>query len=157
MLLLEFEHQVDTMYVSVSDETETSGLLSALVLENHAVLNVPKVAEVTLEALQFQVVWKATYEYFAQLGVDLISTTRQRPFAKLLHRCQLLLVLHYLITCLGFSFQACRLYRVNKVCSTTFNPGLRLCIRLQFLLALRLLLLRLLLLLRGDGHLLLRA
>lgn len=101
--------------------------MSALVLKNDAVLNVPKVCEVILEPLQFQVVRQATYEDFAQLSVDLIAT-RQGLFPKLLNHCQFLPVLQYLVAGQGLSLRAGVFKCVHEVHGTFLDFGLSMCI-----------------------------
>ena len=69
----ELEHKIDASNVHKSDKSKPSWLLAPLVLQDHAVLDFSEVLKVLAELEHAQVVWQATYEYLAQLSIDLFT------------------------------------------------------------------------------------
>lgn len=69
----ELEYKIDATNVHESDKSKSSRLLAALVLQDHTVLDFSKVLKVLAELGHAQVVWQATHEYLAQLGIDLFT------------------------------------------------------------------------------------
>ena len=59
MLLLQFQHQVDTVDVIVGDKAESPWLVRPLILQNHAIFNFTKVGKICLEVFKFEVVGEA--------------------------------------------------------------------------------------------------
>lgn len=73
MLLLQFEYQVHTPNVLVSDKAKASWLVSPLVLQDHAVFNGSKVQEVVPKCLQLKVVGQAADKDLSELSINLVS------------------------------------------------------------------------------------
>ena len=85
------------MDVIIGDKAESPWLVSTLVLQYYTVFDLAKVAEVFLEAREWKVMWEATDEKFAQLGIYLV-TTRQGLLPDVLKGVQFLLILQNLLT-----------------------------------------------------------
>ena len=49
MAITKFKHEIHTSYIDEGHESEASGLLGALVLEDDAVFNLTKIGEIILE------------------------------------------------------------------------------------------------------------
>ena len=65
MLLLQLKNEIDASDVRVGDETEPARLLSPLILEDHAVLNLAEVGEVGLKHAELEIVGEAANKHFS--------------------------------------------------------------------------------------------
>ena len=57
MFVLQFQDQIDTSNIGKGDETKSSWLVRALVLQNHTVIYVTKVREVIAECGLSKIMW----------------------------------------------------------------------------------------------------
>lgn len=70
MLVSQLQHTVQILDVFVRHKSEAPRLVSALVLQNHAVLHQPEAGEVRPELLDFQVLGQTTHKHFSELRVN---------------------------------------------------------------------------------------